>query len=131
VTQVLRHSKKPAKIAGMAPRGKKVVPIPITREKGTEIVREIAKDSRRWPILLEYSERQEWFQIVNRRQIELCLKEGYILEDKSTVNDHGHHEFSIVRVCAGLNVKIKVAIDTDSVEPKAYVIGIDGDRIEV
>jgi hypothetical protein len=130
VTQFLLSCTKPAKITGMSLSDDKVTRLPITREKATEIVREISEDSRRWAVLVVYEEHQEWRQLVNRRQIELRLKEGYILEPRSTVNEHGHHVFSIARVCAGLDVAIKVAVDIQGASSRLYVLGINGDRIE-
>ena len=54
--------------------------IPLTRVRATEIVREIAKESQRWMITMTYSQNQIWRELVNRRQIQLCLSEGYVLE---------------------------------------------------
>ena len=58
----------------------KVTRLPLTRARATEIVREIVEDSQRWAITVPYTHNQNWRELVNRRQIQFCLREGYVLE---------------------------------------------------
>ena len=75
-----------------------VVPLPLLRARATDIVREIAKTAR-WSINIPYSPAAGWRQLVNRRQVELCLLEGYILQDHAKLDEHGNWRFQIARVC--------------------------------
>lgn len=113
----------------MSTKRTKVVPLPLTKARATEIVRSIAKDSRRWVVTVQYRDDQEWRNLVNRRQIELCLKEGYVLEKKIGQDEHGNWRFRIARVCAGQNVVLDVAIESEGALPNLYVLGITGDSI--
>lgn len=110
-----------------------VIPLqlPLTRERATEIVRDIAQDSKRWSILIDYKVSESWRGLVNRRQIGLCLKEGYVLENKADKDEHGYWRFKIARVCAGMNVVIDVALEAEGSRPHLRVLAIDGDRIEI
>jgi len=107
-----------------------VVTLPLTKERLTDIAREIGKDSERWPVIIPYGEDQNWQQSVNRRQIELCLREGYVVEKRVTADKHGYWRFNLVRVCSGMHVQIEVALEPDGPERKLIVIGVKGDRIE-
>jgi hypothetical protein len=133
----LNLSQEPAIIAGtmaesteppeFAP-GRVVVPLPLTRSQLTEIVRGIAKTAR-WSINIKYEPSQEWRRLVNRRQVELCLLEGYVLDDRASLDPHDNWRFSIARVCAGLHVVIEVALQRAPAMPKLFVVGIKGDQI--
>jgi hypothetical protein len=118
------HDDPPAPLATTS----NVVPLPLSRARATEIVKEIAKTDR-WSINIPYSPKQIWRQLVNRRQVELCLLEGWILEDHARLDEHDNWRFSIARVCAGLNVVIEVALQRSPVLPRLYVIAIKGDQI--
>ena len=132
VNQFLIYARKPAKLAGMAAKdkGKAVVPLPISRERASEIVRDISTDSKRWAILIDYKAGSQWRETVNRRQIEMCLCSGYILEDRATVDEHGNFRFRIARVCGGLHVVLNVALESQGILPKLFVLAIDGDKIQ-
>lgn len=107
----------------------KVIPLPLIRERATEIVREISKTDR-WSVHIQYPPNGEWRRVVNRRQIELCLKEGYILQKHARLDEHGNWRFSIGRVCGGLNVEIGVALERTEL-PRLFVISIKGDHIKI
>ena len=109
----------------------KVVSMPMSRERVTDIIREIAKDSNRWPVVVPYEETDDWRKKVNRRQIGLCLREGYVLEDRVSADENGYWRFHVARVCSGLDVTIEIALEPDGPNRKAIIIGISGDRIEV
>jgi hypothetical protein len=106
-----------------------VIPLPLSRSRATEIVREIAKNSDRWSINVQYEPTQAWRMLVNRRQVELCLLEGYILDDRATLDAYDNWRFKIARVCGGLNVVIEVALQRTQVMPRLFVIAIKGDQI--
>jgi hypothetical protein len=118
----------PAIIAGMVREDPKVIPLPLSRTQMTELVRDIASDSSRWSINVAYSDKQDWRKLVNRRQVDLCLREGYVLDDRSRLDEHGYWRFRVARVCAGLDVVIEVAVSRDS-RPRLYVVDIRGDEI--
>jgi len=101
----------------------------LTRVRATEIVREIAKESQRWMITMTYSQNQIWRELVNRRQIQLCLSEGYVLEHTADMDRFENWRFHIVRVCAGMNIKIEVALESQGRRPRLFVLDIQGDEI--
>lgn len=111
------------------PEDRKVVPLPLTRAQATERVREIAKDSRRWAITMPYGKKEAWRRAVNQRQVDLCLREGYVLDEHARLDEHGHWRFRIARVCAGLDIEIDVALEREGASPRLFVVGIRGDRI--
>jgi hypothetical protein len=111
------------------PKKADVVRLPPTRERLTEFVREIGLDSTRWSIAVPYKSGQDWRKLVNRRQIELCLRDGYILDARATQDAHGNWAFRIARVCAGLDVVIDVVLESREQLPRLFVISIQGDQI--
>jgi hypothetical protein len=121
---------EPAIIAGiMTQTDPNVVPIPLSRARATEVVREIAKDSARWSVHIQYPAIHDWRRIVNRRQIQACLLEGWVMEDRASIDEHGNWRFRIARVCAGLDVVIDVALERNANLPRLFVVGITGDEI--
>lgn len=106
-----------------------VTPLPLTRARATEIVRELARDSARWSINVSYATNQNWRALVNRRQVERCLLDGYVLQERAQLDEYDNWRFSIGRVCAGVNVVIEVALERKVAIPKLFVIGIKGDEI--
>ena len=119
---------EPTDSADGASSGSNVVPLPLTRARATDIVRQIAKTAR-WSVIVPYTPAQPWRQLVNRRQVALCLLEGYVLEEHTSLDEHGNWRFHIGRVCAGLNVVIEVALENTPALPRLFVIGIEGDQI--
>lgn len=110
--------------------GSKVVPLPLSRERATEIIREIARDSRRWSIVIPYKDPDLWRGFVNRRHIERILREGYVLQEHAELDDKGNWTCQIARVCAGMNVVIDVAFESEGRRPSLFVLKINGSRIE-
>jgi hypothetical protein len=108
-----------------------VIPMPLTRSRATEIVREIALDSKRWTITVQYKDTQKWRGLVNRRQVEWCLQDGYVLEDKIPLHESGYWVFTLGRVCAGLDVVVEVAVENGPPLPKLFVTRITGDEIVI
>jgi len=106
-----------------------VARFPLTRARATEIVREIVEDSRRWTITVTYEHNQNWRERVNRRQIQFCLREGYVLEETATLDEFGNWRFHIARVCAGLNIEIEVALESQGLKPRLFILEIQGDEI--
>lgn len=106
-----------------------VVPMPPRRERLTETVREIAADDARWFLIVQPDGRKgvTWNWLVNRRTVSLCLKDGYVLDEHATRDEHGNWRFQIARVCAGLNVTITVALESKGALPKLYVLTINGE----
>jgi hypothetical protein len=105
------------------------VQLPLTRARATAIVREVAKDSGRWSINVKYEPTHEWRRLVNRRQVEACLEEGYVLDETVHLDEFGNWRFRIGRVCAGLDVTIEVAVENGPPLPRLYVVAIKGDQI--
>jgi hypothetical protein len=106
-----------------------VVPLPLSRLRVTEIVREIAAISARWSINVTFEDTAEWRRLVNRRQVERCLQDGEVLEERATLDEYGYWRFRMSRVCGGLSVVIEVAIEHGPAIPKLFVIGVKGDQI--
>jgi hypothetical protein len=105
-----------------------VVPLPLSRERLTEIVREIATDDARWFLVVkpDGSKGVTWNWLVNRRQVQLCLKEGYVLDERAARDEHGFWRFRITGVFAGLHVTLDVALESQGALPKLYVVTING-----
>jgi len=80
-------------------------------------------------ITMTYAQNQAWRKLINRRQIPLCLSEGYILENTANMDKFGSWRFNIVRVCAGMNIKIDVALESQGQQPRLFVLDIQGDEI--
>jgi hypothetical protein len=128
----LNCRQKAAIIAGMADEttpADNVVPIPPRREALTELVREIAADDTRWFLIVQPDGRGgvTWNYLVNRRTVLLCLSEGYVLDDHATRDKEGNWRFRIARVCAGVNVTIECALEANRVQPRLYVLTINGE----
>ena len=111
------------------PRDARIAVLPLTRSRATDIVREVARAGR-WSINVQYRPTEEWRRLVNRRQIESCLLEGYVLDDKAELDDNDNWRFQIARVCGGLNVVVDVALQRSAALPRLYVIAIKGDQID-
>lgn len=107
-----------------------VTRLPLTRERASAIVRDIADDSSRWAIAMPYDQPQQWRELVNRRQIALCIRDGYILENHARLDPYGNWRFQIARVCGGLHIVIDVALESEVLLPKLFVVGIRGDEIQ-
>lgn len=124
---------KPAKIAGMVEKlTDNVIPMPPTRTRLTDIVREIAKSQPpRWSIVIGYDAKADWRKVVNSRQVLLCLEDGYVLDERATLNANGDWEFQIARVCAGLDVVITCVLEREPPVPRLFVRQIKGDQIVV
>ena len=78
---------------------------------------------------MAYEQNQNWRERVNRRQIQFCLREGYVLEETATLDEFGNWRFHIARVCAGLNIEIEVALESQGPKPRLFVLKIQGDEI--
>jgi hypothetical protein len=113
----------------MAAKDPAVIPLPLTRARATEIIREISRDSSRWAVTIEYPPGQHWRRTVNRRQVDLCLREGYVLDEHARLDEHDNWRLRVARVCAGLDVVIDVALERKSKAPRLYVVAIQGDHI--
>jgi hypothetical protein len=132
VTNQLIPASEPARIAGnmMTPDPESnVVTLPPSRERLTDIVKAIAAESNRWSINAVLPTDQGGRSMVNRRQVELCLKEGYVCDERASIDRHGNWQFEMARVCAGLDVRIDVVVESAPSVPKLFVIAVRGDQI--
>lgn len=122
---------EPARIAGIVSEHDphNVVQLPLTRERTTEIVREIAR-AERWSVNMDYDADQQYRRTLNRRQVDRCLREGYVLDDHAKLDSNGNWRTRIVQVCSGVHVTIDVAIEPGPV-PRLFVVAIRGDVIEI
>lgn len=105
-----------------------VTPLPLTRARATELVREIERAGR-WSIVIQKELAPGYKWLVNMRQIDLCLKEGWILDDHAKLDEKGNWRFDIGRVCAGVDVVITVAVERTASDPRLFVLAIRGDVI--
>ncbi len=67
---------------------------------------------------------------MNRRQIQFCLREGYVLEEFATLDEFGNWRFHMARVCSGLSIEIEVALESQGSSPRLFVLKIRGDEIK-
>jgi hypothetical protein len=107
-----------------------IVRLPLTRVRATEIVRELVEESHRWAIIVPYVNNQGWRRLVNRRQVQFCLREGYVLEEFATLDEFGNWRFHMARVCSGLNIEIEVALESQGSFPGLFVLNIQGDEVK-
>ena len=99
-----------------------VVAFPLVESAALELLRAAAEDSEKLVNTIKF-EGREWFERVSNRQILLCLKEGRIVGN-ITKDDHGNWRCVVTRFCAGLDVYVTVAIDTDD-DNKVYVLSLE------
>jgi hypothetical protein len=105
--------------------------LPLSRARATAIVQEIAKDSGRWSINMPLGAGTGWRQLVNRRHISLCLREGLVQDEFATLDEHDCWRFEMERMCGGLYVRLEVALERSPAIPKLFVIGITGELVSL
>jgi hypothetical protein len=107
----------------------KVTPLPLSKIRITAIIREIASDSARWSINVAAADLHATRHLVNKRQVERCLLDGYVIEEYATLDEHDNWRCSVGRVCGGVHVNIEVAVERSPALPKLFVIAIKGEQI--
>jgi len=107
----------------------KVTPLPPNKIRITAIIREIASDSARWSINVPAEDWQAIRHLVNKRQVERCLLDGFVIEDHAWLDEHDNWRCSVGRVCGGVFVGIEVAVRRSPALPKLFVIAIKGEQI--
>jgi Domain of unknown function (DUF4258) len=86
-----------------------VVPLSLTTPAALRMVRELAADTSRIVVIQHAKERQRK-RGITRRQIELCLQKGSIIEGPFP-NPHGNWQVNMYRHAAGEEVTCTVAIE--------------------
>ena len=77
--------------------------------KALKVIRELASDSRNI-VVIGHGRKRQRQRNITRRQIELCLQRGSIVEGPF-VNRHGHWQVTMFRHAAGEEVNCVVAIE--------------------
>jgi len=82
-------------------------PFPITPEHALALVRQAVECGN--VLIPDPPQGGEWYRLVSRRQVDLCLKEGDLI-DKPKVDMHGHVRCALERFGAGLDVRVHIAL---------------------
>ena len=99
--------------------GGNVAEFPLSAAKALEALRAAASDSTTLAHIVTGRPEHLWFELVSYNQVVLCLKEGRI-DGEIRKDAHGNWCCEVTRLCGGLDVRVKVAIDTDA--DKVYVL---------
>jgi hypothetical protein len=86
-----------------------VTPFPLSARTARELIREVAGDSRRYTIPSP-PVGGEWYRLVTRRQVELCLREGDVIGEPQIDATTGAVLVTMERFSAGVLVRIGVVI---------------------
>ncbi|MGL4635679.1 MAG: DUF4258 domain-containing protein [Beijerinckiaceae bacterium] len=93
-----------------------IVPLELTEKRALQIVREIAKDTNNI-VIIEHSDKARRKRGFSRRQIELCVQKGTIVEGPF-LNQKGNWQVNLFRHAAGEELTCVVAIEL----PKSLII---------
>lgn len=109
----------------------KVVRLPLSRERITDLVREIV-EAGRVVIAVDVTDGKSPFRLgITTRTVDLCLREGYVIDEHARADEFGNWRIQIGRVCAGLDVLIDVAVEDKMLAPRLFVTAIRGDVINL
>ena len=86
-----------------------IAPLRLSSAAALRVIREIAADTDRI-IVLSHGRKRARQRKITRRQIELCVQRGSIVEGPF-MNQHGHWQASLYRHAAGEEITCAVAID--------------------
>jgi hypothetical protein len=81
---------------------------PMSAEFALRLVREAAADGRNYTIP-DPPDGGEWYRIVNRRQVELCMRSGDLV-GKPHCDDLGNVHVTLERFSAGVLVRLTVVL---------------------
>lgn len=98
----------------------KVTSIPLTVERASRILREVAKDTSR-VFQLAFPEDQRWQELVTSKQVLLCLRDGTVITTPRK-DENGNWVCLIHRLCGGENVVVTVAIEIRQGGNNVYVL---------
>jgi hypothetical protein len=108
--------------------GAKVIAMPLPRARAGDLVRGIV-DAGRWSITVQRIGLGPKATLVSRH-IEAVLQGGWIEDEHAEVDEHGNYRFRMVRLVAGLSVRIEVAMQAAAALPRLFVIGATGEGLE-
>lgn len=80
--------------------------------RARQMIHELAADSDRI-VIIHHAETRGRQRLITRRQMELCVQKGVIIEGPF-LNDHGNWQVTVQRRAAGEEVTCVVAIDWPS-----------------
>ncbi len=82
-------------------------PFPLTSEHALTLVRQAVECGN--VLMPDPPNGGEWYRVLTRRQVDLCLKEGDLVEEPK-VDEHGHIRCALERFGAGLVVRVRVSL---------------------
>ena len=97
----------------LAPLASKVVSMPLSAQRGLQLIREAAANSSKVVNTLVFREDQTWMEVVTSRQLQLCLEEGELLGTPNR-DEHGNWVCRLYRLCGGVDVVARVVIRNES-----------------
>lgn len=80
---------------------------PITRERALALIREAVRCGN--VLIPDPPDGGEWYRLMSRRQVDLCLKEGDLIEEPD-IDGYGHVRCVLERFGAGLTVRVHIAL---------------------
>lgn len=86
-----------------------IVPLNLTPSHALRVIKALAKDTTNI-VVIPYGRKRAKQRKVTRRQIELCVQRGTIVEGPFK-NQHGHWQVNLYRHAAGEELTCVVAID--------------------
>ncbi len=84
-----------------------IASFPLTAARALELIREAA--GRSDFLIPDPPDGGEWYRVMSRRQVELCLKEGDMVGEPR-VDEHGNVRCVLERFGAGLVVRVHVVL---------------------
>lgn len=85
-----------------------ITPLRMTSESALRIIRKTALDSSN-VYIPDHPNAQEWEERVNHLQVIHCLREGTMV-NQPNIDTKGNLECQLERLCAGIQVKVTVAM---------------------
>lgn len=85
-----------------------VAPFPMSADAALRIIREAAADSGCYTIP-DPPVSGEWYRLVNRRQVEWCLREGGLM-GRPVIDEQGSLRATLERFSAGVVVRVDVVL---------------------
>jgi Domain of unknown function (DUF4258) len=86
-----------------------VVPLTLTTQAALQMIRQLAAQSRQI-VILDHCVKRMVRRHITRRQVELCLQKGSIVEGPF-VNSRGNWQVNVLRHAAGEELTCTVAIE--------------------
>jgi hypothetical protein len=96
-----------------------ILAFPMPPQRALDLIRQAAKSGR--VLLPTPPNGGEWYRIMTRRQVELCLREGEIVGNPE-VDEYGNVACWLERFGAGLTVRLRVVLEREKDEEWEVIV---------